>query len=51
VDFSEARDLFGIICQIPRFDCKFLDCGLILEKMRGLSAKRRNNRISDLFLN
>jgi hypothetical protein len=51
VDFSEARDLFKIIFQIPRFDCKFRDCGLILEKMRGLSAKRRNNGILDLFLN
>jgi hypothetical protein len=49
--FSEARDLFGIIFQIPGSDCKFLDCGLILEKMRGLRAKRRNNGISDLFLN
>jgi hypothetical protein len=39
VDFSEARDLFGIIFQIPGSDCKFLDCGLILEKPRGLSAK------------
>jgi hypothetical protein len=51
VDFSKARDLFGIIFQIPGSDYKFLDYGLILEKMRGLSAKRRNNRISDLFLN
>jgi hypothetical protein len=51
VDFSEARDLFGIIFQIPGSDCKFLDCVLILEKMRGLSAKHRNNGISDLFLN
>jgi hypothetical protein len=39
VDFSEARDLFGIIFQIPRSDCKFMDCGLILKKPRGLSAK------------
>jgi hypothetical protein len=39
VDFSEARDLFEIIFQIPRSDCKFLDCRLILEKLRGLSAK------------
>jgi hypothetical protein len=51
VDCSEAGDLFGIIFQIPGSDCKFLDCGLILENMRGLSAKRQNNRISDLFLN
>jgi hypothetical protein len=39
VDFSEARDLFVIIFQIPRSDYKFLDCRLILEKMRGLNAK------------
>jgi hypothetical protein len=39
VDFSEARDLFGIIFQILRPNCKIMDCGLILEKMRGLSAK------------
>jgi hypothetical protein len=40
VDFSEARDLFGIIFQIPGSDYKFMDCGLILKKLRGLSAKR-----------
>jgi hypothetical protein len=39
VDFSKARDLFEIIFQIPGSDCKFLDCGLILEKSRGLNAK------------
>jgi hypothetical protein len=39
VDFSEARDLFVIIFQIPGSDCKFMDCGLILKKPRGLSAK------------
>jgi hypothetical protein len=38
-DFSEARDLFVNIFQIPRPNSKFLDCGLILEKPRGLSAK------------
>jgi hypothetical protein len=39
VEFSEARDLFVNIFQILRPNCKFLDCGLILEKPRGLSAK------------
>jgi hypothetical protein len=39
VDFYEARDLFVIIFQIPWSDCKFMDCGLILKKPRGLSAK------------
>jgi hypothetical protein len=39
VDFSEARDLFVIIFQIPGSDCKFMDCGLISKKSRGLSAK------------
>jgi hypothetical protein len=42
-DFSEARDLFVNIFQIPGPNCKFLDCGLILEKPRGLSAKCPNN--------
>jgi hypothetical protein len=39
VDFSEARDLFVNIFQIHGSDCKFMDCGLILKKLRGLSAK------------
>jgi hypothetical protein len=39
VDFFEARDLFIIIFQIPGSDCKFMDCGLISKKLRGLSAK------------
>jgi hypothetical protein len=39
VDFSKARDLFGINSQIPGSDCKFMDCGLISMKPRGLSAK------------
>jgi hypothetical protein len=41
VDFSEARDLFRIIFQIPGPNCKFLDCGLILKMPRGLNAKCR----------
>jgi hypothetical protein len=39
VDFSEARDLFVNIFQILGPNYKFLDCGLILEKLRGLNAK------------
>jgi hypothetical protein len=39
VDLSEARDLFGIIFQIPGPNYKILDCGLILKKPRGLNAK------------
>jgi hypothetical protein len=39
MDFSEARDLFVNIFQILGPNCKCLDCGLILEKPRGLSAK------------
>jgi hypothetical protein len=37
--FSEARDLFRIIFQIPRSDCKFLDYGLITKKHRVFFAK------------
>jgi hypothetical protein len=39
VDFSEARDLFVNIFQILGPNCKFLDCGLIFDKPRGLNAK------------
>jgi hypothetical protein len=39
VDFSEARDLFGIIFQFQRPNCKIRDGWLILKKLRGLSAK------------
>jgi hypothetical protein len=39
VDFSEARDLFVNIFQILGPNCNCLDCGLILEEQRGLSAK------------
>jgi hypothetical protein len=39
VDFSEARDLFGIIFQILGSNCKFLDYRLITKKHRGFFAK------------
>jgi hypothetical protein len=39
VDFSEVRDLFVNIFQILGPNYKFLDCGLILEKSRGLNSK------------
>jgi hypothetical protein len=39
MDFSEARDLFVIIFQIPGPNYKFLDCGLITKKHRGFFAK------------
>jgi hypothetical protein len=46
MDFSEARDLFGIIFQFQGLLCETLDCGLILKKLRGLSAKMPEIRIS-----
>jgi hypothetical protein len=39
VDFSEARDLFVNIFRILDRTEKFMDCGLILENLRGLSVK------------
>jgi hypothetical protein len=43
VDFSEARDLFGIIFQIPGPNCKIMYCELILKKPRGFFAKMLGN--------
>jgi hypothetical protein len=39
VDFSEVRDIFVNIFLISRPNCKIMDCGLILEKPRGLNEK------------
>jgi hypothetical protein len=43
MDFSEARDLFGIIFQIPRPKYKIMDYGLISKKPRGFFAKMLGN--------
>jgi hypothetical protein len=47
VDFSEARDLFVIIFQIPGPICKIMDYGLISKKPRGLNEKCRKLEFSD----
>jgi hypothetical protein len=39
VDFSEAKDLSGIIFQIPGVFCEIIDYKLIIEKHKGLSLK------------
>jgi hypothetical protein len=50
MDFSEARDLFGIIFQISGPNCKIKHCGLIFTNGRGLIANRLGFRIfPDLF--
>jgi hypothetical protein len=49
VDFSEARDLVVNIFQILGPNCKLLDCGLILEKPRGQSAKCPNLEFSGII--
>jgi hypothetical protein len=38
-DFSEARDLFGIIFQISGPNCNIMDYRLISKKPRGLNEK------------
>jgi hypothetical protein len=47
VDFSEARDLFVNIFQISDPTAKIVDCGLISENPRGLSAKSAKSGISE----
>jgi hypothetical protein len=49
VNFSEARDLFEIIFQIPGSSRKLVDCGLILKKLRGLSAKYRKLKFTGII--
>jgi hypothetical protein len=49
VDFSEARDLFVNIFQILRPNYKFLDCGLTLEKQRGLNANCSELEFAGIF--
>jgi hypothetical protein len=44
VDFSEARDLFVNIFRISDRTGKIVDCRLILENPRGLSAKSPKSR-------
>jgi hypothetical protein len=39
INFSEARNLSGIIFQILGPLCETMDCGSILKKPRGLFAK------------
>jgi hypothetical protein len=51
VDFSEARDLFGINFQFRGPLCETMDCGSISKKPRGLFANSRNNRFLDLIFN
>jgi hypothetical protein len=43
VDFSEARDLFGIIFQFRGPLCETMDCGSISKKPRGSLQNSQNN--------
>jgi hypothetical protein len=45
-----ARGISGIIFEIPRASCKCVDCGLIVEKGRGLNEKWLDYLIFKLFL-
>jgi hypothetical protein len=47
VDFSEARDLFVFIFQIPGPNYKIMDCGLISKKPRGLNEKCQKLKFSE----
>jgi hypothetical protein len=49
MDFSEARDLFGIIFQFRGPNYKIRDCGLITKKLRGFFAKMLGNIEFQLF--
>jgi selenophosphate synthetase-related protein len=39
MDLSEAKEICGIIFQFPGAFCEIIDCGLIIEKHKGLSTK------------
>jgi hypothetical protein len=45
-----ARGISGIILKNTRASCKCVDCGLIVEKGRGLNEKWLEYLIFELFL-
>jgi hypothetical protein len=49
VDFSEARDLFVIIFQIPGPNYKIMDYRLISKKPRGLNEKCQKLEFSEII--